>query len=422
MWFNRLSLPYGSNSNIMKIEYLCTAIHTLFDIMDRRSFLHISAAGIAGLTLCGSLPLEAADKHAAGRGRRDIRLGKDGYSVVMLGDTHYDAAPVDRYHTGYSDPNPVREKAHRDEFQRNWDMWSERCPRLVDRASRLVDRSTRLQIQVGDLIQGDCGSKENHERMLDDAFTMLKSRMDSRLPLVTVIGNHDARGRDDSEAYAAYTGYMPAKMSAELGKEISKTTFSFMIGKDAYIVIDFTHPDDAEVEKAFRETEGARYTFVVVHAPVLPYDSLKYYNWIYHGREATPDARLHFRELFAKRNVIVLCGHSHTTELADWYGDGGRITQMTMSSVWKSAQTGRYAVNAEGAAEYGALRLKAAAKAGAEVKPESIAWFDEYRPGLKTYVHSNAAGSYRMNVSDRGVTVEFFAGDSESVSETFVLR
>lgn len=390
--------------------------------MDRRRFLHISTAGVVGLTLCDVLSLDAAGKGASGRGRRSPRLGKDGYSVVMLGDTHYDAAPVDKYHTGYSDPNPVREKAHRDEFQRNWDMWSDRCPRLVKRASRLVDDSTRLQIQVGDLIQGDCGDMNTHARMLDDAFTMLKTSLCPSVPLVTVIGNHDARGRDDREAYAAYTGYMPARMSEELGQEISKTTFSFMIGKDAYIVIDFTHPDDAEVEKALRETEGARYTFVVVHAPVLPYDSLKYYNWIYHGREATPDARLHFRELFARRNVIVLCGHSHTTELADWYGDGGRITQMTMSSVWKSAGAGKYTVNAEGPDEYGALRIKAAAKAGTEVKPESIAWFDGYRAGLKTYIHSNAAGSYRMNVSDKGVTVDFYVGDSETVSETFVLR
>lgn len=392
--------------------------------MDRRRFLHISAAGIVGLSMGDSLSLEAMP----GRPGKSRSLKKGSYSVVMLGDTHYDAAPVDRYHEGYSDPNPVREKAHRDEFQRNWDMWSDRCPKLVKRAAGLVDDSTRLQLQVGDLIQGDCGSEANHARMLDDAFTMLKSGLNQGaaagkgIPFVTVIGNHDARGRDDREAYAAYTGYMPAKMSGELGLEISKTTFSFMIGKDAYIVIDFTHPDDAEVEKALRETEGARYTFVVVHAPVLPYDSLKYYNWIYHGREATPDARLHFRELFARRNVIVLCGHSHTTELADWYGDGGRITQMTMSSVWKSAQNGRYTVNAKGAAEYGALRLKAAAKAGTEVKPESIAWFDEYRQGLKTYIHSNAAGSYRMNVSDKGVTVDFYAGDSETVSETFVLR
>lgn len=385
--------------------------------MDRRQFLHISAAGIVGLSLGESLSLEAMAKNS-----RIRKPKKGGYSVVILGDTHYDAAPVDRYHAGYSDPKPEREQAHRAEFQRNWDMWSDRCPRLVNRAKRLVDSSTRLQLQMGDLVQGDCGNMENHATMLNDAFTMLKSSLCPSLPFVTVIGNHDGRGRDDREAYAAYTGYMPAKMSEELGQKITKTTFSFMVGKDAYIVIDFTHPDDEEVEKLFRETEGARYTFVVIHCPVFPYDNIKAYNWIYHGREATPDKRLHFRELFAKRNVIVLCGHSHTTELADWYGDGGRITQMTMSSVWKAKTAGTYTVNAQGAEEYGILRVKAALKAGNQPKPEEVAWFDEYRPGLKTYIHSNSAGSYKMNVSDEGVTVDFYAGDSETISETFVLR
>ena len=48
------------------------------------------------------------------------------------------------------------------------------------------------------------------------------------------------------------------------------------------------------------------------------------------------------RRLLAENNAIVLCGHTHTTEFLDWYGDGGRITQMTMNSVWRDDATGRY--------------------------------------------------------------------------------
>ena len=121
-------------------------------------------------------------------------------------------------------------------------------------------------------------------------------------------------------------------MSEELGKTITKTTFSFTIGKDAYIVLDFNNPDDMEIEKLLKETKGARHTFVITHGPLFPFDGGSC-RWFFHGgntKEHTA-ARRHFRKLFAQRNVVCLCGHVHSTEFADWHGDGGRITQMTMN-------------------------------------------------------------------------------------------
>ena len=48
--------------------------------------------------------------------------------------------------------------------------------------------------------------------------------------------------------------------------------------------------------------------------------------------------------------------------------------------------------------------------------------FDEFRSGLKAYSRSLAAGSYKMNVSDGGVTVDFYPGDSTRPAHRFVLR
>ena len=378
--------------------------------MDRRDFLRLSAAGLVGIT--------AGDAFNDADARRS--RGGDSYSIVILGDTHYDALPESIYHTGYSDPDPVRESNHRKEFGRNAEMWSDRCPRLLERASRLVGQDTKMAFQMGDLIQGDTGSVESHTKFLDDAFTLVKKAF-PYVPLVTVVGNHDARGRDDDEAYASYCSYMPRKMSEELRRDIRSTTFSFMIGKDAYIVIDFTHPDDELIERLFKETEGARYTFVVIHCPVFPYDSVKYSNWILHGRDGKPEARRRMRELFASRDAIVLCGHVHTTEYADWYGDGGRITQMTMSSVWSKESLGTYKVDFQGKSEY-CKTVVDAAREGKKVKPAYLPLIEEYRPGFRTYIKSVSAGSYKLKVSDKAVTVDFYAGDSETVSETFKLR
>ena len=371
--------------------------------MDRRNFLRLSAAGLIGL---GISP--AADAAEALAGRKGRRKGKGGsYSVVILGDTHYDTAPDTYYHEGYSLKNKTREANHRKEFARNAEMWKDRCPRLVKRAACLVDDDTKLVFQTGDLIQGDTAGVEAHCKMLGDAFEYLKEAM-GPAPFVTVAGNHDVRGNKDSEAREAYLKYMPERITKELGTEVKGMDFAFWIGEDAFIVVDFNKPDDDTVKRLLDETSKARYTFILCHAPVFPFDGNKYSNWYYHGTDKDNTARDTMRGLFAKRNAIVLCGHTHSTEYLDWYGDGGRITQMTMNSVWKDEEAGIYNVLAEGIEGYGKL-------SGNEI-------FDEFRPGVRGYSFSKSAGCYKLNIADDGITVDFYAGDSTRPSAHFVLR
>ena len=118
----------------------------------------------------------------------------------------------------------------------------------------------------------------------------------------------------------------------------------------------------------------------------------------------------------------MLCGHIHRTEFADWYGDGGRITQMTMNSVWSRDELGKYEVTSQGASEYGEMRKKVTALDNGSAPKDETALFDEYRPGLKQYSVSPAAGSYKMNVSKSGVSIDFYAGDSQELSQQFILR
>lgn len=375
--------------------------------MDRRRFL-----SVFGLSLLG---VAFADKCSPLMAR--TRKSED-YSIVILGDTHFDTEPASVYHSNYNEPVEWLNRVQRAEFARNGEMWRERCPRMVKRATRLVTKDTRMVFQMGDLIQGDCGKGEIHQKMLDDVMNYFKGEFHG-LPFITVEGNHDIRGVD---AEGIYHSYMPERMSRELGKEITKTTFSFNIGPDVFIVIDFDHPDDAEIDRLLDESEGARYTFVIVHGALFPMDDPDC-RWIFHGWDNEKDtaARRHFRRRFAERNVICLCGHTHTTEFYDWYGEGGRITQMTLNSVWANDNLGEYVVNAEGPEHYGELRKSQKKDDGSTAKNED-ALFDEYRSGLKAWSHSFAAGSYRMNISRKGVTIDFYAGDSETISHRFVLR
>lgn len=384
--------------------------------MDRRAFLKTSTAGLAGLGLSS---IAAAGLSAMGRGARGPEGRNGEYNIIVLGDTHFDTEPVSVYHSNYNEPKEWLNRVQRAEFARNGEMWRERCPRLIKRAACLVDSKTVQVLHMGDIIQGDCGSGEVHLKMLDDVMNSFKSSFGGSLPLVLTVGNHDIRGTD---AKKVCHEYVPIRMSQELGLPISKTTFSYTVGDDAYLVIDFNDPDDAEVEKMLASTKNCRHTFVVVHGPVFPFDGASC-RWFWHGKD-TPEhteARLHFRRELARRNALVLCGHVHRTEFADWYGDGGRITQMTFNSVWSKPELDKHEIIAEGAASYGSMRKDMKRDDGRPITDETPL-FDEYRSGLKRYSVSRAAGSYKLNVSRKHVSVDFYAGDSTFRTATFQLR
>ena len=377
--------------------------------MDRRSFFKYSAGAVVGASLLG----RATEAFAADRGK---------YSVVILGDTHYDAPDPDKYHADYTDPNPTREANHRKEFVRNADMWDVRCPALVNRAARLVDDDTRFVLQMGDLIQGDTATAAAHTAFLADTFDLLKQGVAPNLPFVTVAGNHDLRGNDDAVAKKAYADYMPARLSKELGKPIQDTNFRFDVGDDAFIVLNFTQADVARIEQLLRGAEGARHTFVVVHSPVFPYDSASYWWWILLGSrdDKRAEERRHVRRLLASRQAVVLCGHTHKTELLDWYGDGGRITQMTMSSVWAKESQGAWTEKVSSPDGYGSQMLKSHPELGEPGPVQDL--FNEYRPGVRRYSWADAAGSYKLLVGPDDIFVDFYAGSSTLLSHRFQLR
>lgn len=365
--------------------------------MDRRDFLKLSLAGAAILPLPRLwTPAQAS-------------AGRDKYSIVILGDTHYDDADPLRYHSGYADPKPKRDALHRQEFARNGEMWAGRCRSLVKRAACLVDDDTRLVLQMGDLIQGDTADAATHKRFLEDAMNLFKDSLAPNLPFVTVVGNHDIRGNDDAVCRQAYKEYMTVRMGEELGREIDDVNFLFRVGPDTFVVVDFNKPRTDSIKALLEEARGARHVFLITHGPAIPVGD-EYYYWFLLGSKKDKYAvqRRELRALLASMNAIVLCGHTHTTEFLDWKGDGGRITQMIMNSVWSSADKGSYKVIASGADGYG--------------NEEGKVLFDEYRPGIRSYSKSEAAGSYKLTVDGPKVTVDFYAGDSARRSERFVLR
>ena len=375
----------------------------------RRSFLGLMAgtAGAGWLSGC-----------------RSLNLAKDAstYSVALLGDTHFDSTDTKKYHAEYlTDTSMARYELHLKEHVRNADMWADRMPRLLKASGACVRSDTAFALQMGDHVQGDCANPIIHKQMLADMISLAKS-IYGELPFATVVGNHDIRG---TGALAAYDEMMPRVMAAELKRPVPGTTFAFRQGPDAYIVVDFNapRPDVALLKRLLAESADARYVFVVSHGPAIPNCAGR---WFLLGRPKYDAARREVRSLMAARNAIVLAGHTHCLEYYDCVFPEGRITQFVANSVWSSEDAAKLVVRDEGAAMYGQRAKVIRKRYGREIAEKERAGLvrlaDEYRPFVKDYLFANAAGHYRLEVSDSRVAVQFFGGDATSPDRTFVLR
>lgn len=378
-------------------------------------------------------------------GCRLLPLREDGYSVPLLGDIHYDRPPIDVFHSEFrrlhiDDGMFARYKTEFESFSSMWGKGG-RSAALVAASGKVRRSDAAFALQLGDLIEGDCESPALHERMFADACALMKRTYGDDLPIVTLAGNHDVRRGDDRLGeYDSYSRMSAAWHAKELGVEVAGPTFSFRQGPDLWIVADFNRPDVALVEKLLEQSMSSRYTFFCTHGAVLTSGNRSPRRWFFLGGpqydksghamksefgKAHPQwdkARRRIRGLLARRNAIVLSGHSHCLELRDWYGDGGRITEFVMNSVTKTARGNdvpeRPVVVGDRPEDFGRCRLSPNAKPNAVVE----ALYAEYEPGMRRYYTANATGHARLLVSEGSVVAEFFPGSSLVPCEIFKIR
>ena len=354
-------------------------------------------------------------------------LEGEAYSAAVLGDTHYDDASAETFHAkamadeAWKKRHPMRVK----EFARNGKMWSGPSRRILEASGRTVTPDTRFVLQMGDLVQGDCVDPELHKKMLGETLAFMKKVYPKGLPFLPVCGNHDIRlgdDKNDNGALAAYEEFMIPYSRAEVGGwacgTVDDTTYGFRSGPDLYVMINFNKARQTMpvVKRLFAENPDVRYTFVVTHGGVLPFDC--WCRWCYLGEPREDDARREMRALFAARNAIVLSGHTHHLELKDAEFPEGRITEMTMNTVQGLSKGGENPAEPanvrEGVETYGTI---------ADVLyPDYKALVEEYKPHLTRFYHANGVGHARLRVSNWGVWFDYYGRDALEPTKTFRLR
>ena len=337
------------------------------------------------------------------------------YSVAILGDTHYDVEPESVYHSHYDESNQWAKVQH-EEFRRNGEMWRGRCRRLLAASGRLAkEKSTDFVLQLGDLIQGDCDDVPTHRRMLAESIKLIREAYPAGLQFLTVVGNHDVRGKGAREAYFSFA---EPYLSDQLGEPVKYPVISFRKGDDLWIICDFEMTDLKHLIAELEKASDSRHVFVVTHGPfTVPEGAFP--AWRLGGSPACDALRPKLYEALSKRHAIVLSGHTHTTAFYRHENKWGGFCEFTANSVWKTDELATGEPLATTPAEYGSWARK---NLSGRFKEDFERAAQEFQSGLKEYFMNKGAGHSRLNVLESGVTVEFYPGSADIPARTFKMK
>ena len=271
-------------------------------LLNRREFLKLGAGALA----------------AAGTGCANSRANGAKYSVLVLGDVHFDAPEIGVYHAHYKPTTGKAAEIFPLRMKREHDQWSGLMQRLAAAARRDIRPDTKFVLQLGDLIQGNCAKADVHAKMLEDGFAYFKKTVSPDIPFVPVVGNHDVDKSlwlDKKTAMEVFCETMFPKWTQELGRPVDSTTFAFRQGPDLFLYADFNFPDPERILNLLEDNAKVRYTFLVSHGAVVPVGPGKSFRWFLLGKKEHESAR---RKLFAelcRRNAFALVGHNHVITL-----------------------------------------------------------------------------------------------------------
>lgn len=346
------------------------------------------------------------------------------YNVAVLGDTHYDTAPETVYHAHYDESN-IHAKVQHAEFRRNGEMWRERCPRLLASSAALAHKSeTAFILQLGDIIQGDCDHIPTHQKMLDDCIKMLKKPYPDNMPFLTVVGNHDFRGKGARKAYFDFAHpFMTKEIEMLTGKKLEKPVeypiVSFRKGPDLWIFCDFEKANLNKICNIIDADGAARHVFIVTHGPFTTYANTKSFRWRLGGSPLALKSRQRLFDTLSKRRGIVLSGHTHSTTYYRFENSLGSFCEFTGNSVWTERSPLTATPNCSTPEQYiPAERFLKKVRNKEDFHSE----INFFKPSLKEYYETRAAGHYRLKVAENSVEMEFYLCDSRIPDRVFKLK
>ncbi len=377
--------------------------------LTRREFLRAATTAAAGVALAPALSRAAPD-------------GGPSFSFVLLGDLHYDK--LDHHDFGWLDKNHPNDLGQIRNYSR---ITRENMPRLFGTVRETIrdlnrDPATRVAfvLQVGDLVEGLCGSEERATRQNTEALAFVREAQ-LGAPFLIAKGNHDVTGDGAPAAFAStFHPFLTEQVRALVPAAPAVTSARYTVERGNVQVAFFDAYDRASLEwfEAIAARRSAEHFFVVIHPPVVPYGARS--TWHIFSSDKEKSKRDKLLELLGHHRALVLGGHIHRFNSLSREAGGARFAQFALSSVLtEAAPTARTPLS--GLADYNADQIRVEPQFSPETEAVRRAVYEAERPLVKAFEYADLPGYAVVRVEGALVRVQMFAGATRELWRTIDL-
>ncbi len=289
--------------------------------LNRRKFLG-SSAGLIGFGCLegpGSSLATTADAQTADDAN---------WNFSLLGDLHFDRLEHHDFDwVKREQPNDLRQ------IENYSHIAEHNLPALMHKVKQTIaaNRCTSV-VQLGDLVEGLCGSEKLARQHCRDAVEFFKD-LNPGVPVRVTKGNHDITGPG---SVAAYNDVVMPWVAEGLQQAPDALAAHFTIEQNRDLFVYFDAYDSASLDwfealvKSRDPASGGR-LFFVVHPPVVAYNARS--AWCLFGKQRDREKRERLYQLLGRHRAIVLCGHLHKYAFVERETPAGSFTQLAVSSI-----------------------------------------------------------------------------------------
>jgi hypothetical protein len=265
-------------------------------------------------------------------------------------------------------------------------------------------------LQVGDVVQGACGSEELATRQNSDALRFVR---DAELgaPFIFTKGNHDISGAGSNEAFDRVFHPFLTEQSRAISDRAARVTSGRYVVDYANSQFAFFDAYEPSVSLEWLEAVAARRTaehfFTVVHPPVVPYGARS--NWTIFSSDKDRPKREKMMEILGAHRGLVLSGHLHRFAALGRQTPRGRFAQFALSSVIYNLDV-QPTLERSGLKDYNGELVNVEPKYSPQTEQLRRELFEAEKPGITSFEFADLPGYAVVTVNGPRVQIDMYSG------------
>lgn len=352
--------------------------------INRRAFIQRLTAGAGAISLGagGCWALDAPTKE---------------WAFPLLGDLHFD-------HLDHHDHDWLKKEHPNDISQvESYSRISrEVTPKLLEVIKAQVKESRApvpFVVQLGDLIEGLCGSAKLATKQANEALDLIK-KIDFQVPFLFTKGNHDVTGPGATEVYDKL-------LVPFMADDSRKAAFSRTQDQVLLVFYDAYNKASLDWFADLLEKKNPKRLLFVIHPPVVPYNARS--TWHIYSSPKLERERARLLNLLGEHRAIVLSGHLHKYSYLVRRTEKGRFVQMSLSSVGNTGDVKTRDL-IEDVKGYGPDLVKLEPKHSPTTEQQRRAILETERPFIEHFEYADTWGHAMIQLKGEQIIAAVYRG------------